>query len=418
MYQFREIPNLRHLRMVQVIGKVGGVSCASRELSTSQPAVSQAVANIEADIGTAIFERCKTGTYPTPLGKQYLIRLDRFFGILDAAVAQVMGGQDIASRNAKIDRLMTVTQLRAHIATCEHDRLAEIAESLGLVPSSLIRSARSLERVFGKPLFDRTAQGPVPNRTGTYLAREFRRAVREIEFARGEILLAAGAESLDMVIGAMPMAGSHEVAEATRRFMSAYPAVNVRIITGTYDKLLVDLSNARIDMIFGILRKPEWASEMSEEVLFQDQYCVVTRPDHPLTKLADVTPAHLAEYDWVVPSVGTPRRTRIEAIFDGLTSRPRFNLETPSSTMTRAFVLGSDWVTLMTRSEVGPDLKQGVLASLACRFLDGKLSKGVTTRADWLPTAAHLAFLDCLREITAEATHDRADRICQMKRAS
>lgn len=54
MFQFAEIPNLRHLRMVQVIGRTGGVSCASRELSTSQPAVTQAVANLEADIGTPI----------------------------------------------------------------------------------------------------------------------------------------------------------------------------------------------------------------------------------------------------------------------------------------------------------------------------------------------------------------------------
>ncbi len=409
MFQFLEIPNLRHLRMVQVIGQLGGVSSASRELSTSQPAVSQAVANLEAVIGTPIFDRCKTGTYPTPLGKQYLLRLDRFFGILDNVVSQVMGGPENDHHGAKVDRLMTVTQLRAHIATCDHDRLPEIADSLGMVPSSLIRSARSLEKVFGKPLFDRTAQGPVPNRAGSFLAREFRRAVREIELAHGEILMAAGAEALDMVIGAMPMAGSHEMADATRRFMSAFPTVNVRIITGNYDKLLLDLSNARIDMIFGILRKPDWAADMREELLLRDRYCVVSRPGHPLTSLADVTPADLAGYDWVVPTRGTPRRTQIEAIFDGMKTQPRFNLETPSLAMTRAFVLRSDTLTLMTRSEVSPDLEQGMLASLPCRFFESNLRKGVTTRGDWLPTVAHTAFLDCLREVGAETTHHRVD---------
>ena len=77
MFLFAEIPNLRHLRMLQVIGRMGGVSAAARELCTSQPAVTQAVANLEAEIGTPIFERCATGTYPTTLGKQYLLRLDR-----------------------------------------------------------------------------------------------------------------------------------------------------------------------------------------------------------------------------------------------------------------------------------------------------------------------------------------------------
>jgi LysR family transcriptional regulator of gallate degradation len=419
MVEFAEIPNLRHLRMVQVIGNMGGVSCASRELSTSQPAVTQAVANLEAELGAPIFERCATGTYPTAMGKQYLLRIDRFFEILDNALAHAMGRvADGPDRMPKVERLMTGTQLRSLIVTCEQGRVREIAHGLGLSPASLFRSARTLEHALGKPLFDRTAQGPVPNRTGNFLAREFRRAAREIEMARGEILLAAGTESLELVIGAMPMAGSYELAEATRRFMDAYPSVKVRLVSAEYDKLLADLSHSRIDMIFGILRKPEWADDVSEEILFRDGYCMVARPGHPLTRLDAVTPADLARYDWVVPTEGTPRRTRIEAIFDGVEARPRFNLETPSLTMSRAVLLTSDTITLMTRSEVQYDIDRGILAHLPCTFLDNVLLKGVTTRSDWLPTKAHNAFLDCLREITAKVRRDPNERRARMKLVS
>jgi DNA-binding transcriptional LysR family regulator len=411
MIRIAEIPNLRHLRMVQVIGKTGGVSCASRELSTSQPAVTQAVANLEAEIGTPIFERCATGTYPTETGAQYLLRIDRFFEVLDRAIAVVLGYQEGGSdrKAPQVDRLMTGTQMRSLIVTCEQGRVSEIADSLGLSPASLFRSARALERALGKPLFDRTAQGPIPNRTGNFLAREFRRAAREIELARGEILLAAGIESLEIVLGAMPMAGSRELATATRSFMSAYPSVKVRLVTGGYTKLLADLTNSRIDMIFGILRKPDWADDVNEEFLFHDSYCMVARPGHPLSRLAEVTPADLARYDWVVPQPNTPRRSRIEAIFDGEESRPSFHLETPSLTMSRAFLLSSDTITLMSRSEVGSDLELGNLVTLPCSFLDNLLVKGVTTRSDWLPTKAHAAFLDRLREVTSAARRDRVE---------
>ena len=67
--------------MVQAIGKLGGVSYASRELNVSQPAVSQAVANLETEIGSPLFVRCATGIYPTQVGEQYLLRIDRFFSI-------------------------------------------------------------------------------------------------------------------------------------------------------------------------------------------------------------------------------------------------------------------------------------------------------------------------------------------------
>jgi LysR family transcriptional regulator of gallate degradation len=403
MVQFAEVPNLRHLRMVQAIGVVGGVSGASRELSASQPSVTQALANVEAAIGAPIFERSATGTYPTEAGKQYLLRIDRFFEILDAAVTQVLGRHGAGSdRNApRADRLITSTQVRALIVTSEHGRASEIAQGLGLSPASVFRSARSLERALGKPLFDRTAQGPFPNKTGESLAREFRRAVREIDLARGEVLLAAGAESLEIVVGALPMAGSHELAEATQRFMAAHPAVKVRLVTGEYHKLLEDLSNSRVDVIFGMLRKPEWAVDVREEILFRDSYCMVARAEHPLSGRKQVMPADLARYQWVVPSAGTPRRARIEAIFDGVRRHPRFQLETSSLGMSRALLLGSDTITLMSRSEVRHDLEVGLLTELRCPALKDVLLKGVTTRSDWLPTQAHAAFIDCLREVTA-----------------
>ncbi len=409
MFQFGEVPNLRHLRMIQVIGRTGGVTCAARELSTSQPAVTQAVANLEAEIGATIFERCATGTYPTAVGKRLLLRIDRFFGIVDPAIGQVLrrpeprGGEQITPR---ADWLITNTQLRALIVTCEQGQVNEIAQSIGLSPASLFRSARSLERVLGTPLFERTARGVFPTMAGEFLAREFSRAVREIEMGRGEVRLAQGGECLDIAVGALPMAGSHDLARATHRFMAAYPNVRVRLVTGEYLKLLSDLAHSRIDMIFGILRKPDWAEDLDEELLFHDSYLLVARAGHPLSRQESVTAADLARCDWIVPQANTPRRNRIEAIFHGLDVRPLFHLETPSLAISRAFLLDFDTVTLMTRSEVQGDLDRGILVSLPCPCLDSPLRKGVTTRSDWLPTEAHDAYLECLRAVTADRPGD------------
>jgi DNA-binding transcriptional LysR family regulator len=159
-----------------------------------------------------------------------------------------------------------------------------------------------------------------------------------------------------------------------------------------------------------MLHKPDGADDVDEEILFRDSYCVVARPGHALAGCREVSPGELARYQWVVPSAGTPRRIRIEAIFDGMPERPRFHLETSSLTMSRALLLGSDTITLMTRSEVQYDLDHGVLAELCCPYLDDALLKGVTTRSNWLPTRGHTAFLDCLREITARPRHERAGR--------
>lgn len=408
MFQFMETPNLRHLRMVQAVGALGGVSSAARKLFTSQPAVTQAVSNLETEIGTEVFERCAAGTYPTVIGKRYLMRIDRFFEILDRAIAEVLGrhGSVPDHKVPQADRLITGTQLRSLIAISDQEPVSEIAQTLGLSPATLFRSARALERALGKQLFDRTAQGLIPNKNGDFLAREFCRAMREIELARGEIVLAAGISRLELIVGILPMAGSHELAEATRHFMVSHPNVKVRLVSGEYHKLLADLIKGRVDIIFGMLRKPDWASEISEELLFTDSYCVVARSRHPLAGRDEVTSTDLAHYQWVVPSIGTPRRNRTEAIFSGTQMRPHFHLETSSLSMSRALLLSSDTITLMARSEVQHDLDIGILIELRCHCLDDVLPKGVTTRSDWLPTCAHTAFLDCLREITARSRHE------------
>ncbi|QPN47434.1 LysR family transcriptional regulator [Pseudomonas sp. p106] len=409
MLQFVHAPNLRHLRMLQVVGSMGGVSSASRELHASQPTVTQAIAKLETQLGRRIFERHATGSYPTATGRQYLLRINRFFEILDSAITLVLGSaRNGQERNVPpVDRLITGTQLRSLIATSDPRQFGDVARRVGLSPTSLLRSARTLERALGTSLFERSAQGPTLNKTGIFLAREFRSAMRELELARHESPPVAQDCSVELIVGTLPMSGSHELAEATRRFMVAYPSVKVRIISGEYHNLLADLTASRIDMIFGALRKPDGVNDVSEEILFRDRYCVVTRPGHPLTYCSQITPAELAPFQWVVPAIGTPRRIRIEAIFDREQARQDFHLETSSQAMSRALLLGSDSITLMTRSEAQCDLDLGVLSELHCPFLDETLFKGVTTRSDWLPTQAHSAFLEGLREITMRSGSER-----------
>lgn len=404
MRNFTRFGNLRHLRMVQLIGKVGGISGAAREMHTSQPTVTQALSNVEAEIGTAIFSRSATGTYPTEAGRKFLVRVERCFDILDGAFAQLnlapSHGQEPGLPRS--DRLLSGAQLRALIAVSEPGQLGKACQALGLSESTVLRSVRALERSLDKPLFDRTARGLIPNQAGELLASEFRRAVRELELGHGETALDRGGdEGLEIIVGALPMAGSFELATATAAFMQAAPSVKVKINIAEYDGLLLDLRNSKIDMLFGMLRKPEWASYLAEETLFQDGYCVVVRPGHPLSRLKTIALDELRRYPWIVPSKETPRRKRIEAIFNDGKVCPSFKLETSSLSMSRAMLLRSDAITLATQSEVQADLDLGVLVGLPFPTFEDRIFKGVTTRKDWLPTQAHAQFLACLRQATA-----------------
>ncbi|KMK65171.1 LysR family transcriptional regulator [Puniceibacterium sp. IMCC21224] len=402
-----EIPNIRHLRMTQVIGRLGGLSSAARYLNTSQPAVTQAIANLELLIGTPIFDRCTTGTYATEAGAIFLRRVDRFFEILETGIHDVIGGTEAQKGRPlpQIERIVTGTQLRSLLVTADPATVAAAAAQMDVSPASLYRSARTLERSLGQSLFDRSANGPVFNQQGETLARQVRRAVREIEFGLAEVTIALGCSNVEIVVGALPMSGAFELANAITAFNKEHSTVRIKIVTGSYHALLDDLLNCRVDMIFGLLQKPDWVDEIEEEPLFNDSYCVVTRPGHPLGRLRSVTAAALLDYDWIVPAEGTPRRGHIDSLFCGLNKQPRRNIESNSVTYARALLLGSDMITLMSRSEAQLDASLGAVQCLPCPNLDTITRKGLTTRSDWLPTEVHDKFLDCLRATTASAEH-------------
>jgi len=395
-----DVPNLRHLRMVQAIGNLGAVNGAARALNTSQPAVTQAVGNLEIELGTPLFERRASGTFPTEHGKRYLHRIDRFFAILDAAVARLtaspLSGSDATSLQA--DRLITSTQLRSFVITCETGRVHHIADAIGLTVASLFRSARSLERTLATPLFDRTANGLVPNKAGSLLAREFGKAIREIELARDEVLHSTGLAGLEIFVGIPPLPGAYNLVRATNSFAATHPKVRVTFISGDYVRLLADLRCGHLDLMYGILRLPSWVDDLREEVLYRDESCVVVRSQHPVLRRDEITVEDLAAYPWVAPPIGTPRRNRIESIFEKCAVRPLFNMETTSLSLIKSFLFNSSAISLLPRSEVESELSLGLLSIVTIALHEDTQPKGVTTRLGWLPTEAHLAFIECLRQ--------------------
>jgi DNA-binding transcriptional LysR family regulator len=58
----------RHLEHLAVIVELGTLQKAASKLGTSQPALSRTISNLEARIGTALFERTTRPLKPTPIG--------------------------------------------------------------------------------------------------------------------------------------------------------------------------------------------------------------------------------------------------------------------------------------------------------------------------------------------------------------
>lgn len=86
MAMTRRLPSLKALQAAEAIHRLGGVAAAARALGVSQPAVSQQLKVLEADLGQPLFARGRGRLVATATGNLVLPRLMQAFTQLREAV--------------------------------------------------------------------------------------------------------------------------------------------------------------------------------------------------------------------------------------------------------------------------------------------------------------------------------------------
>ncbi|MBE7220716.1 MAG: LysR family transcriptional regulator, partial [Caulobacteraceae bacterium] len=182
--------SFRALKLFESIGRLGSVRRAAEECALSQPAVTQALAKLEEQIGVTLVERRANGSYLNEAGQIFRARAQRFFEQVEAAFTElgVAGGAN-AVRSAA--RRLSRSQARALVALAERGSFAAGSEGLGISEASLQRAVRDLQSALCKPLFYRTAAGVVVTPAGMLLGRQIKLAMQEIVWGVQELHLAA-----------------------------------------------------------------------------------------------------------------------------------------------------------------------------------------------------------------------------------
>jgi len=142
MSQSRAEPalNIRHLAALAATVRHGSVTRAARAINLTQPALTQAIARLEADLGCALFERGASGMTATAPALLLAPRAE-------AAIAHIGSPR------------VTGTQVRAFLALARAGSYAGAAEATGLSAASLHRAVADLGVALGQRLVERREIG-------------------------------------------------------------------------------------------------------------------------------------------------------------------------------------------------------------------------------------------------------------------
>jgi DNA-binding transcriptional LysR family regulator len=334
----------------------------------------------------------------TALGSVLLPRIERLFARIQSALRDPVVGASLSGRETtkSVENKITDTHIRALIAIAESGSFEAAARKLDISQPALHRSARDLERVVRRTLYQRMARGLAPTSQARELARRLKVALRELEYGIDEIRTVQGIFTARIAVGNIPHSGAHLLSKAIDQFLASYPATSVHVLDGPYEPLLDALRAGDLDLLFGVLRRPAWATDVSEEFLFSNPYVVVVRRQHPLARVRNVTLRDLARYDWILPARGTPRREAFERLFAGSSRSPAVRIETTSPAIYKSILATTDRIALLSTLETQFAEPEG-LTTLPFDSPELARVDGVASRSDWQPTRLQQQFLNLLR---------------------
>jgi DNA-binding transcriptional LysR family regulator len=399
------LPSLRQLRVFETVARLKSVSRASGLINLSQPAVTQAISNLEGKFGATLFERGHSGSHLTQLGEILLARTERLFGLIRRGLEESFGGHP-SNEKVDIDALVgkiTTTHIRCLLAVAENPSFDQAARSIGVSQPSLHRAARDFERQLRRAIYYRGARGTTTTKQGSELARHLKLAMRELDYAAEEINTQQGIITSRIAIGTLATSGSFVLARAIDEFLRECRGAEVKVIEEPYEQLLSHLRAGDIDFLFSVLRRPDWATDVAETRLFDEPYVIVMRPKHPLGNVAQIGRNELAAHDWIVPGPSTPRYLAFARLFSSARKKPTARVVTTSRGLIRSLLTTSDRLTLLTRHEAELEEKLGVLKIVPTKVRLPRRTYGVATRINWRPTELQETFLKMLTRRGHEA---------------
>lgn len=410
-YQLRGIPaiSLRHLKALLYVARTQNLTRAARKLNRSQTAITKAIKELEAQLGTPLFSRSPAGMDPTAACRvlvKWVEQVEAEFLAAEALLIERAKTSPLVRRRTSgsvAGSMMELSYKRLAVIVALHDtkEVGAAAMQLGVTSAAVYSSLRLLEQSFGISLFERSPQGFSGTALCNTLVRHLKLAFSQLRNGLDEHASLNGVVSGRLVIGTLPYARTILIPRTINTLLESYPGLKIATQEGPYELLESELRSGDIDMIVGAIRTSTLSHDLVATRLFDDRLAVIARKGHPLEAKKGLSFAKLMAYPWVLPAQNSPSRL----IFDQLLERecispPVSLVETSSLSNVRGLLLESDRLALLSEHQILYEKKHGLLIALPLELKGSYRPIGYTVRVNTPASSAAELFLDVLKKVS------------------
>lgn len=200
---------------------------------------------------------------------------------------------------------MNTNQLRCFIAAAETLHFGRAAQSMDMLPASLGRQIRLLERQLETQLFVRTTRNVTLTEAGAMILDDARALVERADDFERKARGARKSRSTALKVGAIDSAAAGLVPQLLRIARDEYPELEIQLVEQKTIHLLPKLLSGSIDLAF--CRPPDVRDpRLVFRTIFYESAVVALPQGHRLENAAQIEISDLADEPLIVPD----RRSR------------------------------------------------------------------------------------------------------------
>ncbi|MEQ8507825.1 MAG: LysR family transcriptional regulator [Rhodospirillaceae bacterium] len=293
---------------------------------------------------------------------------------------------------------MEMQQLKRFLVLTETKNFHAAAEILNMTQPALSQSIKKLEDSVGEPLFLRSSRGVEITESGTLLIPRAKLILKLRTDFENDLENVQERRNAKISIGVAPYFTRRLIPEALNAFLEKQPDVLIDVSQGRTVELVEALQHGAIDMAFcSMWPALKGDADICFEKIYEEQFSVFARSDHPIFKGTVDPVSQLNLYPWAVHDremIGAHFARKLQE--KGF-SAPKFPVATLSLQIIMSLVCTSDHIAVISNDFAREELKLGKVRAIPTDLIQMEREDGIVTLKDAPKSRALRAFIDELR---------------------
>lgn len=231
-----------------------------------------------------------------------------------------------------------------------------------ITQSAVSQQVRALEARFDKPLIERTKGHVQPTPAGQLLYHASKEITGRYRLLREQMQSFGSVVSGSVRLATVHSVGLYELSEPLKKFLKAYPQVNVHIEYSRATKIFEDVLSGRIDL--GIVAYPTRRPQISVIPFREDRLVLVCATHHPFARKKSIVMGDLEGQTFVGYERDIPTRQATDRLLRRNGIQVRYAMELDNiETIKRVVEIGAG-LAFVPEPAIKHEVKNRTLAAL------------------------------------------------------